>query len=187
MAGSRDHLLDEEGEFTFRYIENMGDAEEACRDCFNIILEQRKQIEKLTKGCDDCLKVKTEMDRVAALEEKHGDQHMMLTVFLRTVLRDSGLTLDAAAFPRMLNEVAQAFLRMERESQEDKDEKRAELEARIKKLEAKILARGKCDEIKRKIAQHSETPYNPKELIDDLMEWLDWAKMGKGVNLEDTN
>jgi hypothetical protein len=37
MAGSYRHLIDAKGNFTFALIENMGDAYEACEDCFKII------------------------------------------------------------------------------------------------------------------------------------------------------
>ena len=47
MAGSYHHLLDGKGNFTFEYIENMGDAYEACEDCFKIIKILKMQIKKL--------------------------------------------------------------------------------------------------------------------------------------------
>jgi len=37
MAGSLSHLVDEHGAFRFGLIENMGDAHEACEECFDII------------------------------------------------------------------------------------------------------------------------------------------------------
>jgi hypothetical protein len=37
MAGSYCHLRDEHGEFTFEHIGNMGDAHEACHECFFMI------------------------------------------------------------------------------------------------------------------------------------------------------
>ncbi|KKK99213.1 hypothetical protein LCGC14_2634990 [marine sediment metagenome] len=37
MAGSYKHLVAEDGTFTFDLIENMGDAYEACEECFEKI------------------------------------------------------------------------------------------------------------------------------------------------------
>lgn len=37
MAGSLAHLVDENGAFTFDGIDNLGDAWEACEECFDII------------------------------------------------------------------------------------------------------------------------------------------------------
>jgi hypothetical protein len=37
MAGSLNHIIDDDGSFTFELIENMGDAHEACEECFDII------------------------------------------------------------------------------------------------------------------------------------------------------
>jgi hypothetical protein len=37
MAGSFNHLVDEDGKFKFDSIENLGDAYEACEQCFYII------------------------------------------------------------------------------------------------------------------------------------------------------
>ena len=39
MAGSFRHIVDQNGAFTMRYIENMGDAHEALEECFDIIGE----------------------------------------------------------------------------------------------------------------------------------------------------
>jgi len=39
MAGSFKHLVGEHDEFTFDFIENMGDAYEACEDCYHLILK----------------------------------------------------------------------------------------------------------------------------------------------------
>lgn len=37
MAGSLNHIVEEDGSFTMAYIENMGDAHEALEDCHKII------------------------------------------------------------------------------------------------------------------------------------------------------
>jgi hypothetical protein len=37
MAGSLNHMIAEDGSFDFDLIENMGDAHEACEECFDII------------------------------------------------------------------------------------------------------------------------------------------------------
>jgi hypothetical protein len=37
MAGSLNHLIDDTGAFKFSTIENMGDAYEACEQCFDVI------------------------------------------------------------------------------------------------------------------------------------------------------
>lgn len=37
MAGSLNHLVTEDGAFTFDLIDNLGDAHEACEECFDII------------------------------------------------------------------------------------------------------------------------------------------------------
>lgn len=37
MAGSYAHLVAEDGAFQFDLIENLGDAHEACEECFDII------------------------------------------------------------------------------------------------------------------------------------------------------
>ena len=37
MAGSLNHIIDENGAFTMSTIENMGDAHEALEECFDII------------------------------------------------------------------------------------------------------------------------------------------------------
>lgn len=39
MAGSLNHIVNENGAFTMRNIENMGDAHEALEECFDIIAE----------------------------------------------------------------------------------------------------------------------------------------------------
>lgn len=43
MAGSLNHIVDEDGRFTMAHIENLGDAHEALDECFKII-------RKLTDG-----------------------------------------------------------------------------------------------------------------------------------------
>lgn len=37
MAGSYRHLVGRDGKFTFDLIDNLGDAYEACEECFDII------------------------------------------------------------------------------------------------------------------------------------------------------
>lgn len=37
MAGSLNHIIDTDGRFTMDRIENLGDAHEALKECFNII------------------------------------------------------------------------------------------------------------------------------------------------------
>jgi hypothetical protein len=37
MAGSLNHMIAEDGSFDFDLIENLGDAHEACEECFDII------------------------------------------------------------------------------------------------------------------------------------------------------
>jgi hypothetical protein len=44
MAGSYNHLVSDDGSFQFDLIENMGDAQEACEDCFNIIRDLKNKI-----------------------------------------------------------------------------------------------------------------------------------------------
>ena len=39
MAGSLNHIVDDDGHFTMDSIENLGDAWEALEECFHIILE----------------------------------------------------------------------------------------------------------------------------------------------------
>ena len=47
MAGSLSHLTDKNGEFCFELIDNLGDAEEACEECFNRIRELKVEKEKI--------------------------------------------------------------------------------------------------------------------------------------------
>jgi len=48
MAGSLSHLIDDEtGEFQFDFIENMGDAYEACEDCVSIIKDMAQRLIEL--------------------------------------------------------------------------------------------------------------------------------------------
>lgn len=64
MAGSLNHLVDETGAFTFKTIENMGDAHEACEECFDIIatlLEQRAN--QRSELMDACNRAKAPMPR----------------------------------------------------------------------------------------------------------------------------
>jgi hypothetical protein len=47
MAGSYEHLINDDGGFRFDLIENMGDAYETCEDCFKII----QQLKRAAKKC----------------------------------------------------------------------------------------------------------------------------------------
>lgn len=52
MAGSLNHIIDNDGSFTMDLIENMGDAHEALEECFRIIVELSKGKRKLiSKAC----------------------------------------------------------------------------------------------------------------------------------------
>lgn len=46
MAGSIAHVTDEYGDFTMEYIENLGDAEEALKDFFEVNAHLKKEIER---------------------------------------------------------------------------------------------------------------------------------------------
>lgn len=37
MAGSLNHIVEDDGSFTMEFIENLGDAREALEECFEII------------------------------------------------------------------------------------------------------------------------------------------------------
>jgi hypothetical protein len=37
MAGSLNHIVDDDGYFTMQYIDDLGDAHEALEECFEII------------------------------------------------------------------------------------------------------------------------------------------------------
>ncbi len=50
MAGSYKHLVAEDGTFTFDLIENMGDAYEACEECFDKITAIREQLREAREG-----------------------------------------------------------------------------------------------------------------------------------------
>jgi ABC-type cobalamin transport system ATPase subunit len=39
MAGSFNHILNSDGEFTMDFIENIGDAHEALEECYKLIVE----------------------------------------------------------------------------------------------------------------------------------------------------
>ena len=51
MAGSLSHITDENGQFTFDRVDNMGDAWETCEECFNDI----KKLEAEKKAISDDL------------------------------------------------------------------------------------------------------------------------------------
>ena len=39
MAGSLNHLIDDDGSFTHELIENLGDSKEVCEECFYLLGE----------------------------------------------------------------------------------------------------------------------------------------------------
>ena len=43
MAGSYKHLIDKSGNFTFDLIDNMGDAHEACEECYYLIRKLNRE------------------------------------------------------------------------------------------------------------------------------------------------
>ena len=53
MAGSFNHLLDEDGSFDFEFIENLGDAHECAEECFwlvhKLLKGDRKKLDELIK------------------------------------------------------------------------------------------------------------------------------------------
>lgn len=53
MAGSYNHLLNDDGTFRFDMIENMGDAHEACQQCFAIIQHLAGGSEEKIQGALD--------------------------------------------------------------------------------------------------------------------------------------
>ena len=57
MAGSYNHLVGVNGEFTFEYIENLGDAHEACEDCFQLIKQLKTTITKQHAALNDIVKL----------------------------------------------------------------------------------------------------------------------------------
>lgn len=44
MAGSYNHLVGTDGKFTVEYLDNLGDATEALRDCFDIIAGLKREL-----------------------------------------------------------------------------------------------------------------------------------------------
>lgn len=53
MAGSLNHMVDKKGRFSFELIENMGDAYQACEECFDIIAHLCDgDMKKLRKACE---------------------------------------------------------------------------------------------------------------------------------------
>ena len=53
MAGSLKHLIDDDGNFAFDLIDNMGDAHEACEDCVAEIERLRASLEKMHTRSDE--------------------------------------------------------------------------------------------------------------------------------------
>jgi hypothetical protein len=53
MAGSYKHLKAEDGTFCFDLIENMGDAHEACEDCFKRIATLERENAAILTLIDD--------------------------------------------------------------------------------------------------------------------------------------
>lgn len=52
MAGSLNHIIDQEGKFSMDTIENLGDAHEALEECFVIILRLADgDMSKISKIC----------------------------------------------------------------------------------------------------------------------------------------
>lgn len=68
MAGSYNHLVGEDGKFTFDLIENMGDAYEACEECFDII----KKLTSDNSGYAKCIKDIMMLDELDAIVNKEG-------------------------------------------------------------------------------------------------------------------
>ncbi len=54
MAGSLNHIVDDDGSFTMDLIENLGDAHEALEECFYIIyLLSGGDHERIKEACTD--------------------------------------------------------------------------------------------------------------------------------------
>jgi DNA-binding FadR family transcriptional regulator len=52
MAGSLGHLVTDDGGFSFALIENLGDAHEACEECYDIIaVLVDGDLERLREAC----------------------------------------------------------------------------------------------------------------------------------------
>ena len=54
MAGSLNHIVDENGDFTMDFIDHLGDAHEALEECFHIIAAlsggRREDLEPVLQG-----------------------------------------------------------------------------------------------------------------------------------------
>jgi hypothetical protein len=61
MAGSYNHLLNDRGNFRFDLIENMGDAYEACEDCFNIIQQLKRDADAMKTAKTNTQQLKPKM------------------------------------------------------------------------------------------------------------------------------
>jgi len=64
MAGSINHITDENGKFTMKYIENLGDAHEALEECFNEIQRLKKICQEFIWAEENPVEYKTEMTRL---------------------------------------------------------------------------------------------------------------------------
>jgi len=54
MAGSFNHIVDDDGKFTMDTIENLGDAHEALEDCYRIIYTLADgDTKKISNVCDE--------------------------------------------------------------------------------------------------------------------------------------
>lgn len=51
MAGSFNHIVDSNEGFTMEYIENLGDAEEALRECFDLITILGGNHDRISLAC----------------------------------------------------------------------------------------------------------------------------------------
>lgn len=52
MAGSLNHIIDDDGRFTMDLIDNLGDAHEALEECYALIIELSKgNMTKVSKAC----------------------------------------------------------------------------------------------------------------------------------------
>ena len=50
MAGSYKMLVGPDGKFTFELIEDMGDAHEACEECFELIRQLKARVKELEEN-----------------------------------------------------------------------------------------------------------------------------------------
>jgi len=53
MAGSLNHIVNDDGTFTMDFIENLGDAHEALEECYQLIyILADGNTEKVSKACN---------------------------------------------------------------------------------------------------------------------------------------